>query len=487
MTEAIPIDVSGKVISNTKPAAPAALGAGKPPDKPKGPDSNKPGDGPPPAPGSKTFLGWIASGFSRKQLGILLAAVCSLAAGILAVRLIWPEEEPPSATTALVTEAQPATPVVPPRTGPTITLEPPKPAEFIPPASLPMPSAAVAPSAGNIAPPSGLDTLPAIPVAGSSPSAATASAGPLAPLSPTSPGSTPRSTLPAIPAPESLVPAVVPASGTDKPVSPSSGSLPMIPSTPSGTLPASPSSPLLPSLPGTPSIGPSGASEPKPPAPITGLPPKPPESLAPSVEASPKLPAQPAEFSPKLPAGPGSEGARPGGEKLEFVKPAESGSATPAAATRPPTTSYDVDIYHPKANDSWESISREYFSDTRYAGALRAYNQNRALTPGREVDVPPLHVLKRWTPQPAPVAGSPPGRVTPAAGTDPWNAAGSAAGGAKTYRIPQGDGMSLPAVAKLVLGNDQRWRELYDLNPEVNPSKVTAGTELKLPADSRVQ
>ena len=47
--------------------------------------------------------------------------------------------------------------------------------------------------------------------------------------------------------------------------------------------------------------------------------------------------------------------------------------------------------------------------------------------------------------------------------------------------------MSLPAVAKLVLGNDQRWRELYDLNPDVNPSKVSAGTELKLPADARVQ
>jgi len=471
MTEAIPIDVSGKVISNTKPAAPVSLGAAKPPDKTgsKGPD--QPG-APPPAPGSKTFLGWVASGFSRKQLVIAAAAVCSLAAGIAAVRLIWPDEEPPSTTTALLTEqrtSEPASPV-PPRSAPTVTIDPPKPAEFIPPAALPMPASGVAPGVAVVPPPSGLDTLPPIPMAGAS----ATSAGPLSPISP----SAPAATRPAISAPESLVPAIVPASGIDD-------KLPAIPSAGGSSPPAVPSAgPLLPALPGTPSITPSGNPEPKPPAPVVGMPPKPPESLVPSVEASPKLPAPPAELSPKLPGISGSEGMRPGGDKLEFVKPAEGGGAT-AAATRPPTTSYDVDIYHPKANDSWEAISRDYFNDTRYAAALRAYNQNRALTPGREVDVPPLHVLKRLTPQPAPVAGAPTGRVTPASGTDPWNAAGG--GGAKTYRVPQGDGMSLPAVAKLVLGNDQRWREIYDLNPEVNPSKVSAGTELKLPADARVQ
>ena len=213
------------------------------------------------------------------------------------------------------------------------------------------------------------------------------------------------------------------------------------------------------------------------------MPPESRESPIPSIESAPKLPAPPMELSPKLPATPSPESTRGGGEKIEFVKPAES--TTPAASTRPPTTSYDVDIYHPKANDSWEAISREYYSDTKYAAALRAYNQNRALAPGREVEVPPLHVLRRMTP-PA-VTGSAPGRATPAAGGDPWNAAGVGTVSARTYRVPPGDGMSLPAVAKLVLGNDQRWRELYDLNPDVNPSKVTAGTELKLPADARVQ
>ena len=87
---------------------------------------------------------------------------------------------------------------------------------------------------------------------------------------------------------------------------------------------------------------------------------------------------------------------------------------------------------------------------------------------------------------PPPVTGTPATRSTPPLG-DNWNAAGVGTVSARTYRVPPGDGMSLPAVAKLVLGNDQRWQELYQLNPDVNPSKVSAGTEIKLPADARVQ
>ena len=81
MTEAMPIDVSGKIISNAKPAAPSPAGppgAAKPPEKPSAKGAT--GDAPP-APGSKTFLGWVAGGFSRKQLTVAVAAVCSLGRG----------------------------------------------------------------------------------------------------------------------------------------------------------------------------------------------------------------------------------------------------------------------------------------------------------------------------------------------------------------------------------------------------------------------
>jgi hypothetical protein len=46
--------------------------------------------------------------------------------------------------------------------------------------------------------------------------------------------------------------------------------------------------------------------------------------------------------------------------------------------------------------------------------------------------------------------------------------------------------MSLKAVARQVLGTEQRWGELYDLNPQVgDPNAVPGGTTLKLPADAR--
>ena len=48
--------------------------------------------------------------------------------------------------------------------------------------------------------------------------------------------------------------------------------------------------------------------------------------------------------------------------------------------------------------------------------------------------------------------------------------------------------MSLTAVAKLLLGTERRWKEIWDLNPTVSsPTNVPAGTELRLPADARVQ
>ena len=54
------------------------------------------------------------------------------------------------------------------------------------------------------------------------------------------------------------------------------------------------------------------------------------------------------------------------------------------------------------------------------------------------------------------------------------------ASGAKTFTVPAG-GMSLTAVAREVLGSASRWKEIYDLNPQVAPNDVAAGTVLKLP------
>jgi nucleoid-associated protein YgaU len=202
---------------------------------------------------------------------------------------------------------------------------------------------------------------------------------------------------------------------------------------------------------------------------------------------------------PAGPASPGSSGtAGPlpadlsgtSGTKLEFTKPPSSATVTPISGSgnseRVPTTSYDVTIYVPKATDTYESISREFYNDARYATALRTYNRNKVVQGADAIDIPPIYILKRLL-QPQSGLGSATGRggnLPPDWGTA--NPAAPRSSGGITFRIPQG-GMSMRAVARWALGNEQRWTEIYDLNPQhTKPDAILpAGTELKLPADAR--
>jgi nucleoid-associated protein YgaU len=103
------------------------------------------------------------------------------------------------------------------------------------------------------------------------------------------------------------------------------------------------------------------------------------------------------------------------------------------------------------------------------------------------VEVPPIYVLKKQYP---PVVGA-----TPTSGvrsSDGWGPAGGTAGTTsntspmfrastpKTFTVPAG-GMRLVDVAREALGNASRWQEIYNLNPQVTPDNVPAGTVLMLP------
>ena len=58
--------------------------------------------------------------------------------------------------------------------------------------------------------------------------------------------------------------------------------------------------------------------------------------------------------------------------RIEGSKPIGETDVKPAAAPlRTPSTSYDVDIYQPRATDTYESISRDFYNDAKYAAALR--------------------------------------------------------------------------------------------------------------------
>lgn len=501
--------------------------AAKPADKPAVTPASVPAATPAAPPGSRTLFGWVAASVTKKQLAVGASAIFSLVAGIAAVRLIWPtpaeeEKTPPATAQLLASEPKPTL-------GPPSTTLPPDPAERLGPQSLPtypvpaVSPGAVVPAAGPSSWPATTGTVPSPPTVDiyrtPDPVPAAPSGGATPPPLPTYPmaGSPPppadlsTNHMPSAP--------VVPAGGTVMPpttgtpptagMPPTNGTLPTPPPGPGAgpiPLPALPTTlpetggtlPLLPAGPSAspPTAGPKlpppdpldfGASSPKPPPPATvpGLPVAPSTPSTPGAGGLPPVPPTDLSASPSAPllpsAGPGSGS----GARLEYTKPPNTPTVSPVAnSERTPTTSYDVDIYEAKSGDTWEAISREFYSDTKYAAALRAYNLNKVLQTKTSVDVPPIHVLRRASPQPS--------AVVPASRTgttaDPWAPAGTGASGAgNTYRVPRG-GTSLQAVARSLLKNEQRWRELYELNPHIaDAALVPEGTEIKLPSDTRGQ
>jgi hypothetical protein len=275
-----------------------------------------------------------------------------------------------------------------------------------------------------------------------------------------------------------------------------------------------PANPVLPALPGTTPTSPAATQLPMPNAGLTspgGIPlPSPTVSLP-----SPYLPSPtgvqgttptasgtPMETVPTAPRHPGTtinptansgSGVGGSGNTIQSTRPPSSPPPTPnAVSERAPTTSYDVDLYEPKQGDTWESISREFYNDTRYAAALKAVNLNKPLTSGGSVEIPPLYILKQkyqtparsgtTTSQTAPVSSPAPAWGPPANPTTP----ATPAGGSQIYRVPAG-GTSERDLAKNFLGNEQRWQEIFNLNPQITrPDAIPAGTEVRLPLDARL-
>ncbi|WP_171471812.1 hypothetical protein [Frigoriglobus tundricola] len=210
------------------------------------------------------------------------------------------------------------------------------------------------------------------------------------------------------------------------------------------------------------------------------------EPKAPTGFEDPKQPA-------KLPI-PGAGGERPK-PSIEPPLPAPVGSSTgfskasgttevrPVVPTSPPQTAFDVDLHEPKANDTYESISLEFYNDRRYAAALQKYNKNKPLTGGGMIEVPPIYVLRKQSPTPAsaPPAAQPQWGPVRGAGEAPVRAIGANRG---VYVVTQ-SGMTMKDVARIKLGSEKRWPDIYDLNPQLLPNNLPAGSELKLPPDAQ--
>ena len=324
-------------------------------------------------------------------------------------------------------------------------------------------------------------------------------AGGMDPARPGVPPAPPAPPVPALPTPPGgmTTPVPLPAPPPVAPPAPDLGPvLPTAPATPTpkgpikepdslfpGVAPAGPAAPALPPLP-TPGTG--------------GVPPLPAAPMGPAISVVPSVPEnKPPGVFPSIdaPPKPSLEPPVGMGTPTAFTKPGGTTEVKPVAPEFAPKTDFDVDMYDPKANDSYESISLEWYNDRRYAAALRAFNQNKPLQGGHAVDVPPIHILKRRFPAQAggavtPVGGAGAGpSATPQwgpAGDKPDAPARAVGAGRGGYVVPPG-GMTMKAVARLTLGNEQRWRDIYDLNSNLRPDDVLPpGTELKLPPDARL-
>jgi hypothetical protein len=340
-------------------------------------------------------------------------------------------------------------------------------ASMVTPAAFQMPQSPVAPQ----------QPAPMMPTAPGMTLPATNSTLPAIPGSPAPMGTTTGATIPPPPAPSTLAPIPVPSP------SPSPGAGPSLP--PPGLPVPQPTTGLS----GTPSPGTPGLPAPAGSASVAPVP-------SPSVFPEPLM-GSPAAASkpPVVPVMPASDfGSRTStdiGAANHSTKPSTSAPTAPVAAVeRAPITSYDVDVYELKATDTWETISQEFYNDKRYAAALRAANSNKALSSGGMVDIPPLYILKQKFQNPAtprsttsqtPPPASPPPTWAPSVATTP----AVPNGGFKLYKVPPG-GISMRAIARNTLGDDQRWGEIYNLNPQLRADLIPEGTDVRLPTDAKL-
>ena len=182
--------------------------------------------------------------------------------------------------------------------------------------------------------------------------------------------------------------------------------------------------------------------------------------------------------------------------------------------TLPQVKQYDINAYSIKPEDrSFADISQKLYGNDKYAQALVLFNRDHPqategirqeppqLRPGTPIFFPPKEILESkyastltspTPPSPAnssPVSVGPPSPLTavtpgnpssvaaPPPGTNVW----TEAGGGKNYRVGNNP-EHIREIARTVLGDPEKWSEIYRLNHSVDPAyPIPAGTVLKLP------
>jgi hypothetical protein len=179
--------------------------------------------------------------------------------------------------------------------------------------------------------------------------------------------------------------------------------------------------------------------------------------------------------------------------------PTSRAPARPAAASTPRVESFDEETCRPRSDDTFASISKRYYQTDKYAQALLLFNREHPraaegvrreppdLT-GQAIYIPPIHVLEKrhgnaiegYTPQPT--SPAPVGRESSRRESAPSR---PESGSSTTYQVSP-NGETMMEIARIRLGNGDRWREIDKLNPGWRPDyPIPGGTTLRIPAETR--
>jgi len=145
--------------------------------------------------------------------------------------------------------------------------------------------------------------------------------------------------------------------------------------------------------------------------------------------------------------------------------------AQPGAAERPaaPSSGAAIETHRVQPGDTLSSLAERYYGSAKHARFLAEANPQIS-----DPNVLRIGTVVKIVPLPADGTADRP-RSTPSANT-------ATASGQRTYRVKAGD--SFYSIARDVLGDSKRWRELLDMNRDAvggDPTRLQIGQVLVLP------
>jgi hypothetical protein len=234
---------------------------------------------------------------------------------------------------------------------------------------------------------------------------------------------------------------------------------------------------------------------------------------APPLTAFPKEPVMPANPSEAPTVSPNPI-ARIGGDGTPSAPPITIAPGFGGIKPLPPVKDVNNSYVCQSGDTNFATLSTRLYGTPKYADALLAYNRDHArwikngsaflasspsLTPGQQVEYPPIEILERSylslireasvNPIPS-IPGAPLVKLATPAPLNPGIATISnppAAGQTRNYKVQNPSGESILDIAERMLGNRSLWTEIYRINqtnPAVRPpAAIPVGTDLKLPAN----